>query len=138
MSLPEVLIWQRIRGHGFRRQHAFDAFILDFYRARDRLCIEIDGQHHDPAYDSRRDAYLAERGVRTVRIAATDVLRGPPPPLRRGGSFQCPTVLENRLITTTPPTIIARPAMAGGSSLWRKTTAPITEITTTPSPLQIA
>lgn len=77
MSLPEVLIWQRIRGCGFRRQHAFDAFILDFYRARDRLCIEIDGQQHDLAYDNHRDAYLAERGVRTIRIAATDVLADP-------------------------------------------------------------
>ena len=77
MSLPEVLIWQRIRGHGFRRQHALDTFILDFYRARDRLCIEIDGQQHDLAYDGRRDAYLAERGIRTVRIAAADVLRDP-------------------------------------------------------------
>ena len=72
MSLPEVLIWQRIRGHGFRRQHPFGAFILDFYRARDRLCIEIDGQQHDLAYDNRRDAYLAERGLRTIRIAATE------------------------------------------------------------------
>jgi len=45
MSLPEILIWQRIRGGEFRRQHALGPFILDFYRARDRLCIEIDGQH---------------------------------------------------------------------------------------------
>ena len=77
MSLPEVLIWQRIRGCGFRRQHAVGAFILDFYRVPDRLCIEIDGQQHDPAYDARRDAWLAERGVRTIRIAAADVLRDP-------------------------------------------------------------
>ncbi|MFN3837986.1 MAG: endonuclease domain-containing protein [Brevundimonas sp.] len=77
MSLPEVLIWQRIRDHGFRRQHPFGAFILDFYLARDRLCIEIDGQQHDLAYDNRRDAYLAERGVRTIRIAALSVLADP-------------------------------------------------------------
>lgn len=77
MSLSEVLIWQRIRGCGFRRRHAFDAFILDFYRARDSLCIEIDGQQHDLACDGRRDAYLAERGIRTVRIAAVSVLADP-------------------------------------------------------------
>lgn len=77
MSLPEVLIWQRIRGHGFRRQHALGPFILDFYRARDRLCIEIDGQQHDLAYDTRRNAWLGDRGIRTVRIAALSVLDDP-------------------------------------------------------------
>ena len=77
MSLPEVLIWQRIRGNGFRRQHGLGPFILDFYRARDRLCIEIDGQQHDLAYDARRNAWLAHRGIRTVRIAALSVLDDP-------------------------------------------------------------
>ena len=77
MSLPEVLIWQRIRGHGFRRQHALGPFILDFYRARDRLCIEIDGQQHDLAYDTRRNAWLGDRGIHTVRIAALSVLDDP-------------------------------------------------------------
>ena len=77
MSLPEVLIWQRIRRHGFLRQHALGPFILDFYRARDRLCIEIDGQQHDLARDARRDAWLAEKGVRTIRIAAALVLDDP-------------------------------------------------------------
>ncbi|ASE40176.1 endonuclease domain-containing protein [Brevundimonas vesicularis] len=74
MSLPEVLIWQRIRGHGFRRQHALGVFILDFYRTKDRLCIEIDGQQHDLARDARRDAWLADKDVRTIRIPATAVL----------------------------------------------------------------
>jgi very-short-patch-repair endonuclease len=77
MSLPEVLIWQRIRGHGFRRQHPLGPFIMDFYRARDRLCIEIDGQQHDLARDARRDVWLADRSTRTVRIAAALVLDDP-------------------------------------------------------------
>ena len=77
MSLPEVLIWQRIRGHGFRRQHPLAPFIMDFYRARDRLCIEIDGQQHDLARDARRDVWLADKSIRTVRIAAALVLDDP-------------------------------------------------------------
>ncbi|WP_371929712.1 endonuclease domain-containing protein [Brevundimonas sp. C43] len=77
MSLPEVLIWQRIRGHGFRRQHTLGVFILDFYRTKDRLCIEIDGQQHDLARDARRDAWLADKDVRTIRIPATAVLNDP-------------------------------------------------------------
>ncbi len=77
LSLPEVLIWARIRGRGFRRQHALGPYILDFYRPRDRLCIEIDGQQHDAAHDARRDAYLADAGIRTLRIPATAVLQDP-------------------------------------------------------------
>jgi len=77
MSLPEVLIWQRIRGRGFRRQHAFGPYVLDFYRSRDRLCIEIDGQQHDAAHDARRDAFLVDADIRTIRIPAVDVLRDP-------------------------------------------------------------
>ena len=77
MSLPEVLIWQRIRGGEFRRQHALGPFILDFYRPSDRLCIEIDGQQHDLARDARRDAWLADKDVRTIRIPATAVLNDP-------------------------------------------------------------
>lgn len=77
MSLPEVLIWTRIRGCGFRRQHPLGPFILDFYRARDRLCIEIDGRQHELAKDQTRDALLFAQGVRTVRIPAADVLSDP-------------------------------------------------------------
>lgn len=77
MSLPEVLVWTRIRGHGLRRQHPLGAFILDYYRASDRLCIEIDGQQHALSKDQARDALLFARGVRTVRIPAADILRDP-------------------------------------------------------------
>lgn len=75
MTLPEVLVWQRIRSYGFRRQHALAFYILDFYRPSDRLCIEIDGQGHDTDYDARRDAFLLERNIRTIRIPASSVLR---------------------------------------------------------------
>ena len=59
MSLPEVLIWTRIRGCGFRRQHPLGPFILDFYRARDRLCIEIDGRQHELAKDRRATPFCS-------------------------------------------------------------------------------
>jgi len=79
MSLPEVLIWTRLRGRSprFRRQHPIGPFILDFFCAARALAVEIDGQHHDPDADARRDAWLAEKGIRTVRIPASDVLRDP-------------------------------------------------------------
>jgi very-short-patch-repair endonuclease len=62
----------------FRRQHPAGRYVLDFYCETARLCVEVDGTAHDfgdrPASDQRRDAWLGEHGIRTVRIAARDVL----------------------------------------------------------------
>jgi very-short-patch-repair endonuclease len=99
-------------GLRFRRQHPVGPYILDFYCASARLAVEIDGSAHDSAeqirHDERRNAWLASRHIRVLRIAAVDVLKrdglelvlltieqaaapstvsgGPPPPLRGGGS----------------------------------------------------
>ena len=115
MTLPEVLLWQALRGGRaglrFRRQHPMGPYILDFFCPSARLAVEVDGSVHDTAeqarYDDRRNAWLAAREIRVLRIAATDVLKadglewvllaieqaaapstacgGPPPPLRGGG-----------------------------------------------------
>lgn len=86
LRLPEKLIWVRVRRREpgrptFRRQHPIDRYVLDFYCAEARLCIEIDGQSHGfgdrPARDERRDAFLRELGIEVVRIAAASVLEDP-------------------------------------------------------------
>jgi very-short-patch-repair endonuclease len=86
MSLPEVLLWRELKkssgpGPQFRRQHPVGPYVLDFYCSRARLCIEVDGYAHGtedrPARDDRRDAYLANAGIHTVRIAAASVLNDP-------------------------------------------------------------
>jgi very-short-patch-repair endonuclease len=83
MSLPEVLLWQELRGGRlgglrFRRQHPVGPYVLDFYCPGDKLAVEVDGAAHDfveqGRRDERRDAWLAERGIRVLRFAATDVL----------------------------------------------------------------
>lgn len=83
MTLPEVLLWRALRrkaldGLRFRKQHAMGKCILDFYLPSSRLAIEVDGQAHDrgdnPVRDARRDAWLAGRGVKVLRVPATDVL----------------------------------------------------------------
>ena len=115
MTLPEIVLWQALRrsmlGLRFRRQHPIGAYILDFYCPAARLAIEVDGFAHDTAaqvqHDERRREWLAQQGVRVLRIRASDVLndealegvlvaigeaapsgarRAPPPPLRRGGT----------------------------------------------------
>ena len=48
----EQILWDALRagrldGHKFRRQHPVGRFILDFYCAKIRLCIELDGEAHE-------------------------------------------------------------------------------------------
>ncbi|MBV9636240.1 MAG: DUF559 domain-containing protein [Methylobacteriaceae bacterium] len=48
MSLPEVVLWQLLRGGRlgalrFRLQHPIGPYILDFYCPAVRLAVELDG-----------------------------------------------------------------------------------------------
>ena len=83
MSYPEVLLWQRLRGSPmgvrFRRQHPIgDDYVADFYCSAAKLVIEVDGEIHSavPARqrDQTRDAFIHDRGLKVVRVAARDVL----------------------------------------------------------------
>jgi ATP-dependent DNA helicase RecQ len=80
MSPPEAILWTRLKGRGlrglkFRRQHPIEPYTLDFYCPEVRLAVEIDGASHDgrAAQDARRDAWLLERGITTLRLQARDV-----------------------------------------------------------------
>ena len=85
MSLPETLLWNLLRKSPddvhFRRQEPHGKYVLDFYCARAKVCIEIDGIAHDmgdrPARDKERDAILQNDGIEVLRIPATDVLKSP-------------------------------------------------------------
>jgi very-short-patch-repair endonuclease len=53
--------------------------VLDFYCAKARLAVEIDGISHDmgdrPQRDLRRDALVQAQGVSVMRIPASQVMR---------------------------------------------------------------
>ena len=116
MTLPEVLLWQELRGNRtggqrFRRQHPVGPYVLDFYCAASMLAVEVDGAAHDHPnqveHDRDRDAWLAGKGIRMLRLNAPDILDerrretvlasilavaapstasgGPPPPRSGGG-----------------------------------------------------
>jgi very-short-patch-repair endonuclease len=90
------MLWKRLKARGlaglhFRKQHPFGPYVLDFYCDTAKLCVEVDGQSHGfgarlrrtasahgfgarPERDARRDAMLAEHGVRTLRLRAAYVL----------------------------------------------------------------
>ena len=83
MTLPEVLLWQQLRGRPngfrFRRQFPIAGYVLDFACLERRLAIEVDGEVHAmgdrPERDGKRDAMLTDLGFETLRIAAVDVLK---------------------------------------------------------------
>ncbi|MET3667893.1 DUF559 domain-containing protein [Caulobacter sp. 1776] len=83
MSKPEMNLWRALRRGGldglkFRRQHPIGPYVLDFYCASLCLAVELDGYDHcigsRPRRDQRRDQWLLDRGVRTLRIPAQYVM----------------------------------------------------------------
>jgi very-short-patch-repair endonuclease len=83
MNEPELRLWNRVRrnrldGIHIRRQHPLGPYVLDFFCARARLAIELDGGAHDEvrrAQDELRDAWLAVQGVQTLRLPASLVMQ---------------------------------------------------------------
>jgi very-short-patch-repair endonuclease len=79
MTAPETTLWWLLRRNRqqvhFRRQHAVGPFILDFYCAEARLCVEVDGAAHSDSldYDQRRTDWLREQGIKVIRFSIADV-----------------------------------------------------------------
>ena len=82
-TLPEVLLWQRLkrkqmRGYGFHRQKPLGYYIVDFFCKALMLAIEVDGSSHDSAeacvYDARRQARLERMGISFLRFRNGRVL----------------------------------------------------------------
>ena len=81
MTPPERRLWNvlKLRPNGikFRKQHEHGPYYLDFFCYEAALAIEVDGFAHElganPQRDERRDAWLAGRGIATIRVSATDV-----------------------------------------------------------------
>lgn len=82
MTLAEKKLWNnylktlKIR---FLRQRPIDNFIVDFYCAKLRLVIEIDGETHftDEAkiYDSQRTLILEGYGLQVIRFTNQQVFK---------------------------------------------------------------
>ena len=82
MTRAKGKLWQRLRrrqlsGHYFRRQHPIGNFIADFYCAKARLVVEVDGDVHimQEEYDDVRTERLEERGYRVIRFTNDEVFR---------------------------------------------------------------
>ena len=64
-------------GFKFRRQHPIDCTIVDFFCARAKLIVELDGGWHasQAEYDDSRTAHLEELGHTVIRFANEQVIR---------------------------------------------------------------
>jgi leucyl-tRNA synthetase len=80
-TAAEATLWHAVRNRNllykFRRQHPIDRFIIDFYCAQAKLCIELDGESHlEPdqmEYDKARTEYLEGLGYKLIRFTNNDV-----------------------------------------------------------------
>ncbi|MGQ0593236.1 MAG: endonuclease domain-containing protein [Gammaproteobacteria bacterium] len=79
----EMKLWRHLRygqlGMQFRRQHAVGFCIVDFFCAKAKLVVEVDGDSHgDPAQaecDSERSRWLSEqKKYRVIRFWNDQVL----------------------------------------------------------------
>jgi very-short-patch-repair endonuclease len=57
----------------FRRQKPFATYVVDFYCAKAKLVVELDGEHHwdeeEQFHDEQRDKYLNSIGLRVLRFS---------------------------------------------------------------------
>jgi very-short-patch-repair endonuclease len=82
MTPAEKKLWQHIRygqlgGAHFRKQHAVGHYIVDFFCAKAKLVVEIDGDTHaeQAEYDAERTEWLNEqKQYRVIRFWNNEVL----------------------------------------------------------------
>jgi very-short-patch-repair endonuclease len=82
MTPAEKRLWQhlcngQLDGAQFRKQHAVDTYIVDFFCAKSKLVIEVDGDSHAEQieYDAARTQWLSEQHqYRVLRFTNHDML----------------------------------------------------------------
>jgi len=79
-TLEEDILWQKLHNRGllgykFRRQHAIDRFIVDFYCAEARPIVEVNGPVHQYTHeeDAIRQDYLESLGLRVLRFNSEEI-----------------------------------------------------------------
>ena len=128
MSPAERRLWRHLRGDPegihFRRQHQAGPYVLDFYCARARVAIELDGAGHAhgdrPRHDARRDAWLAANDITTLRIPADALLYNLDGVLRH--------ILETARNRYALPPLTSPNSAPSGSSPWTMRSPPGTSI----------
>jgi very-short-patch-repair endonuclease len=94
-------LWQHLRnkqllGYRFRRQHSIDRFIVDFYCAKARLIVEVDGAIHQYTQkeDVIRQEFLETQGFKVLRFSNQTILHNTAEVLHEIKSFLLPLSFE--------------------------------------------
>jgi len=81
MTPAESRLWNALRrkqldGLRFRRQVAFESYVVDFVCTENRLIIEVDGDIHDQQvdYDAARTEHLEQYGYEVLRFRNDQVM----------------------------------------------------------------
>ena len=77
----EIMLWQCLKksqlGYKFRRQHSIKQYIVDFYCAKLKLILEIDGEVHNfekqSQHDWKRERKLNKLGFKVMRIKSMEI-----------------------------------------------------------------
>ncbi len=82
MPEPERIMWYRCLSqlpYRFRRQRPFGPYIVDFYCAKLKLVIELDGDSHTTpeavAYDKKRTVFLETLGLKVLRFYNHEIMQ---------------------------------------------------------------
>jgi len=80
LTHAEELIWDKFlkkHKYRFRSQKQIDNYIVDFYCAKLKLVIEIDGEIHDSIdrieYDNERTKIIESYGIKLIRFSNEDI-----------------------------------------------------------------
>jgi very-short-patch-repair endonuclease len=106
-STPEEMkIWQIVRNRKilnlkFFRQYSVNKYILDFYCPQIKLCLEIDGGHHNlNNNDKIRTDYLNLVGISVIRFWNNDVNNN-----LEGVYQKISETAQNLIINSPPPSL---------------------------------
>ncbi|MFH1631481.1 MAG: endonuclease domain-containing protein [bacterium] len=82
MTPAEQRLWQYLRGSQvdgfkFRRQQGIGPYVVDFYCAKVKLVVEIDGDSHfddlGRDHDKQRGYLMSDNAITTIRFTNIDV-----------------------------------------------------------------
>jgi len=83
MTPAEEVLWaalknKQLEGLKFRRQHPISRYVLDFFCARAKLGIEVDGKYHEEKaqkiYDADRTDNLKLSNIEIIRFTNKKIL----------------------------------------------------------------
>lgn len=82
MNLPEAELWykvlnkRRMLNYRFIRQRPINKYIVDFYCAKLKLIIEVDGESHNDQieYDKKRERRLQNKGLKVIHYTNIEIM----------------------------------------------------------------